>query len=173
VIVPTPPVEALLALLPIDPAREALHLPTALVGSCLGRCEDSVGAAVRGLNALCLRVLQQDEEEAQVLKILVVEKPEIDLRWAERLSCARHEFSLRSHSRRGEERDPPRTSWDLRVGVKTRVAFVSSGSKPYVVCTLTGSLPHGLKLDAANGIVTMTYAYIVAPAKRVKHRPRG
>ncbi len=92
VIVTTPAVEALLALLSIDAAREALYLPTALVGSYLGRREDSVGAAVRGPNAFCLRVLQQDEEEAEVLKILVVENSEIDFRWAERLSYARHAF---------------------------------------------------------------------------------
>jgi len=85
-------------------------------------------------------------------------------------------------------------SWDLKVGVRTRIEFLSSGMKPYVVCTLGGSLPRGLKVDAANGVVTgkpakagvfkvtlaaagaqsaMTYAYIVAPAKSVKRRAQG
>jgi hypothetical protein len=63
-------------------------------------------------------------------------------------------------------------SWDLRVGSFARFALVQFGTQPYVFCTLAGTLPPGLKLSQATGVIsgkptkaggyTVTYAIVDA-----------
>lgn len=88
--------------------------------------------------------------------------------------------------------------WDLQVGTRTAIPLVQLGTRPYVVCTLAGSLPPGLAIDASGivrgkptraGTYTMSYAvvdaagragassatvgFIVAPRPKAAHKPKA